>query len=146
MKTLTKQTFFKQIARLIITSTVFIIFFGNGVHIHNVFEHLFHHGHTHVTLHVHTSDVHHPESDFPDLHTDDHHQHQVASIDLIATFQQIASKKALPENSFLALSVGGFFNSTLNNCPPKLLDLAPPDLVVAQYHSLTLSLRAPPTV
>jgi len=143
VKKFTQHTLFKQIARLIITGTVFIILFGKGVHIHSILDHLFDHADIHVTLHAHPSDDHQPESG---LENEDHHQHPIASIDLSGTLTQSAKKKTVPETNVLAFAVPEKTNSVMNNSPPAPLAQPPPDLKLIQYHSFFFSLRAPPVV
>ncbi|CAN5399176.1 hypothetical protein BH23BAC3_BH23BAC3_18480 [soil metagenome] len=144
MKTITQNTLFKQVARLIIAGTVFIIFFGNGVHIHSIFDHLFDHGHIHVILHTHPSDDNHSETGLANLDAEDHHQHPIASIDLSATLNQSANKKEIPESNIFALAIPEQINSILNDSPPAQLAQPPPDLKLTQYHFFFFSLRAPP--
>ena len=145
MKKFTQHNFFKQIANLIITGTVFIILFGHGVHIHTVFDHLLDHGIIYVTLHVHPSDDHQSESDSANMETEDHHQHPIASIDLNATLEQSTNKKAIPATNTCALYVHEQLYSALNNSPPTLLAQPPPDLILSQDHLFYFSQRAPPT-
>jgi hypothetical protein len=138
------STYKKITAKLILTAIFICILFGNGLHLHSVFNHLFDHGDIHAYVHIHSSDSsdeHNPEFDDKDAH-----QHPTATVQLTGTLTQKTTSKASTNTDIF--SVSGALSSRKTSQFPRLhyLDLPPLDLFYQSNHFSSLSLRGPPLV
>lgn len=136
------STYKKITVKLILTAIFICILFGNGLHLHSVFNHLFDHGDIHAYVHIHSSDSsdeHNPEFDDKDAH-----QHPTATVDLTGTLTQKTSNKAFSERNILFEFVESPRVPKIIDQNPELLDLPPPDFINSPENSPPLFLRGPP--
>jgi len=133
---------FKLSANLLIAAIALCVMFGNGTHVHTVFDHFSDHGDIHAFVHVHpvdSKDDHNPEFD-----DEDTHQHPTATVELAGTLTQKTSNKVFSDTDGFS-AVGGFTRShVLKEQNPELLDLPPPDFIVSPQYFSSLFLRGPP--
>lgn len=141
---LTRKIAFKQTARLLIVASVLCVFFGNGVHVHALFDHMFEHGDVHAFVHSHSEDQaqnHSHAEAFDDRNT---HQHPTATVDLTGTITHKTTSKASP-NTELFSALGVLSSQRTLQSPILLyLDLPPPDHLYLSNHFSSYSLRGPP--
>ena len=133
----------KATVRFLILAGLVCAFFGNGVHIHSFFDHIFDHGDVHLVVHAHSH-----SDKAGDDHTSDseNEDHNVATIDLLGVISQ--SRVISVQNDI--------FNNSLANLPKSdfiidgrkllYLNLPPPDIQHSSLISVSFSLRAPPLV
>lgn len=134
---------FKLSAKLLITAVVLCVLFGNGTHLHTVFNHLSDHVDFHAFVHAHHVDTNHNSAE--EFDKKDTHQHPTVSIDLEGTLTQKTVHKAYTEENFF--TVAGEFPGvhSTKEVNEIFLDLPPPDLLILSDHYYSLSLRGPPT-
>lgn len=131
----------KSTAYFLIVAGLVCAFFGNGVHIHSFFDHIFDHGDVHLVVHAHS---HSDKAD--DNHTSDseNEDHEVATIDLFGVIAQsrvISVQNNVLHNSLATLPKSHFI---IEGRKLLYLNLPPPE---SQHFSLipvSFSLRAPP--
>lgn len=135
----------KITSALICAGLVFSVLFGQGTHLHSIFDHLFDHGDIHLYVHSHShsqSADHEHEGSGYDL--EDSHNHPISKLNLksvrTATHQQ---------NGFqLSPSFAGVISSdsefTVDDLHETYLNLPPPDHISSLYQKYSFSLRAPP--
>jgi hypothetical protein len=133
---------FRLSARLLITAVVLCVLFGNGTHLHTVFDHLSDHGDIHAILHAHPTEAGHSNTDEDD---NDAHDHPTVTVELEGTLAQKTVHEALTDITIAAGAgiIPGVHGTDHGN--PLFLDLPPPDLLVLYGNSSPLSLRGPPT-
>lgn len=133
---------FKLSAKLLIAASVLYVLFGNGTHVHTVFDQFTDHGHIHVYVHAHDADTKHDHNSGFDGKDD--HQHPTATIDLDGTLSQKTVFKVITvENIFTEAGVIPSIYS-MKEVNPLYLDLPPPDFLISTEYYYTLSLRGPP--
>jgi hypothetical protein len=133
----------KITAVLICAGLAFSILFGQGTHLHSIFDHLFDHGDVHVYVHSHShsSDQKHEGSGY-DL--EDSHNHPISTLNLksVRTMTPQQNGFQLSQSFVSVISVdSGSITDELN---PIFLDLPPPDQISSLYQRYSFSLRAPP--
>jgi hypothetical protein len=135
---------FKQTARLLIVASILCVFFGNGVHVHTMFDHLFDHGNVLAFVHSHSDDQDQNHSHAEEFDEKDAHQHPTATVDLTGILTQKTTNKA--STSTDSFSFQGFLSSYSISQSPILLylDLPPPDHLYQFNHFSSTSLRGPP--
>lgn len=135
---------FRHTARILIVASVLCVIFGNGVHVHAMFGHIFDHGDVHAFVHSHSGDQTQNHSHSKEFDDKDAHQHPTATVDLTATLTQETISKLTTINDIYSssgiLSVCGV-SKTLN---PLCLDLPPPDLLYYPDYYSSKSTRGPP--
>lgn len=133
-----------QTARLLIVATVLCVFFGSGVHVHALFDHLFDHGDVHTFVHSHSSDQTQNHSHAEEFDGKDEHQHPTATVNLTGTITQKTTGKVL--TNIEIFSASGVLSSRKNAQSSVLLylDLPPPDHLFQSNHLSSHSLRGPP--
>lgn len=141
---LTRKIAFKQTARLLIVASMLCVFFGNGVHVHAIFDHIFDHGDVHAFVHSHSEDQNQNHSHAKEFDDKDTHQHPTATVDLTGTLsQKTTNKSSTTTDSFS--SPGILSSHSVSQTPILLyLDLPPPDLLYKSSHFSFYSLRGPP--
>lgn len=135
---------FKQTARLLIVASILCVFFGNGVHVHALFDDLFEHGDVHAFVHSHSENHVQNHSHEEEFDEKDTHQHPTATVDLTGTLNQKTISKASTNTRLF--SVPAVFSSqrTLESPILLYLDLPPPDHLYQFNHFSSYSLRGPP--
>lgn len=141
---LTRKIAFKQTARLLIVASVLCVFFGNGVHVHALFDHMFEHGDVHAFVHSHSEDQAQNHSHTEAFDDRDTHQHPTATVDLTGTLSQKTTSKAFTNT--VLFSTAGIVKSQRTLQSPILLylDLPPPDHLYESNPLSSYSLRGPP--
>lgn len=141
---LTQKIAFKHTTRLLIIASALCVFFGNGVHVHAIFDHLFEHGDVHAIVHSHLEDHVQNHSHAEEFGDEDAHQHQTATVDLTGTITQKSTNKA-SANSDLFSSPGLLSNYSISQTiTPINLGLPPPEPEYHTNHFSSYSLRGPP--
>jgi hypothetical protein len=139
---LNQKIAFKQTAWLLILASMLCVFFGNGVHVHAIFDHLFEHGDVHAFVHAHSGDQNHSHAKEFDNKED--HQHPIATVDLTGTHTQKTTSKA-STNSDQFSSQGVLNSISISETPlPLFLDLPPPDNLFQFRYFSSYTLRGPP--
>lgn len=139
---LNQKIAFKQAAWLLILASMLCVFFGNGVHVHTIFDQLFEHGEVHAFVHSHSGDQNHSHAEVFDNIKD--HQHPIATVDLIGTYTQKTTSKA-STNSDQFSSDGVLSSISTSETPlPLFFDLPPPDDLYQSNTFSSYSLRGPP--
>lgn len=135
---------FKTAAKLLIVATILCVFFGNGVHVHAIFDHVFDHGDVQAFVHSHAEDQVPNHSHTDELDDKDAHQHPTATVDLTGTLTQKTSTKASTNPEFFP-SLGVFYiQRTLQSRILLYFDLPPPDHLYQSDYFSSYSLRGPP--
>ena len=133
---------FRISAKLLIAASFLCVLFGNGTHMHSVFDHFSDHGDIHAYVHAHTAESNHDHtSEFDEKDT---HQHPTATIELEGTLtHKSVMKVSSDENTSNEAGVIPVAHSykTVN---PLFSDLPPPDLIFLSDHFSSHSLRGPP--
>jgi len=142
-----KSTFFKLSANLLIIASVVCVLFGNGTHLHSVFDHFSDHGDIHIHLHAHSSDSgvedtgHAHSSDLDDR---DAHEHPTATVDLNGTISQKTSNSSF-DIEISSLAVGLFTEfSFVQEYSLEFQNLPPPKTPHSTDFFSSLLLRGPP--
>jgi len=135
---------FRSAAKLLIVASALCVFFGNGVHVHAIFDHILDHGDVHTFVHSHSEDQNQSHSHSDEFDNKDAHQHPTATVDLTGTLTQKTTSKASTNTELFYAP--GIFSSQRTLRPPILLylDLPPPDLLFQSNHFSSYSLRGPP--
>ena len=135
---------FRFTARLLIVASALCVFFGNGVHIHAIYDHVFEYGDVHAFLHSHSEDQTQNHSHAEEFDDKDTHQHPTATVDLTGTLTQKITSKASTDTKLF--SAPGFFSSqrTLHSPILLYLNLPPPDHLYQFNFFSSYSLRGPP--
>ena len=144
MINLTQKIAFKQTARLLIVASVLCVFFGNGVHAHAIFDHVFDHGDVHAFVHSHSKDQSQNYSHEEEVDDKDAHQHPTATVDLTGTLSQKTTSKASTSTELYSASGISSSQKIVRSTIPLYLDLPPPDHLFQQNHFSSYSLRGPP--
>lgn len=137
---------FKLSAKLLIAASLFCVLFGNGTHLHSVFDHFLDHGHIHAYVHAHPADSNydHNYNYAEEFDREDAHQHPTATIDL----EGILAPKTVDIvfSDEINFTEAGEIPSVHNikEVNPLFLDLPPPDPLVLSIHFSSFSLRGPP--
>lgn len=124
-------------AKLLLVSSFLCILFGNGLHIHPIFDH----GELHAVVHAHSSDV---VKTGKTLIDDSNGQHQVPSVELTGVLSH-NQKTAVDSPTTLVLS--SVFSGLVfypQKQPLTLFDLPPPKHVPTLYLLSSFSHRGPP--
>ncbi|WP_340106195.1 hypothetical protein [Rhodohalobacter sp. 8-1] len=139
-----KNILFKLTAKLLILASMLCVLFGNGTHIHTVFDHISDHSDVHVFVHSHSGDHsqgHNHTSNFDDIGT---HHHPTASVDLVGTMSQKTTITSFDYSDVIS-AAGGLSSLSISETPiPLFLDLPPPDDLYKSWHVSSNSLRGPP--
>ncbi len=98
----------KTLSQFLIAAGLLCAFFGNGVHIHSFFDHIFDHGDVHLVVHAHSH-----SDKAGDDHTSDseNEDHEVATIDLFGVIAQsrvISVQNDVLQNSLAILPQSDF--------------------------------------
>jgi hypothetical protein len=135
---------FKQTAKLLIAASILCVFFGNGVHVHAIFDHMFDHGDVHAFVHSHSDDHDQNHNHVEEVDDKDAHQHPTATVDLTGTLTQKTTSKTSADTELF--SAPGVLSSQRTLQSPILLylDLPPPDHLYHFNHFSSYSLRGPP--
>ncbi len=141
MLKLLDHTAFKKAANLLIFGSMLCILFGEGTHLHSVFDHFSDHGDIHAGVHAHSSNEVQAESSF---NGEKDHRHEVASADIDGVLAQSVKSRVELTRAFAVPPFPIDLVSHLNNQPSVFFNLPPPVKVASQYSSLSFSLRAPP--
>jgi len=141
---LTQKIAFKQTARLLLVASVLCVFFGNGVHVHAIFDHVFDHGDVHAFVHSHSKDQSQNHSHEEEVDDKDAHQHPTATVDLTGTLSQKTTSKASTSTELYSASGISSSQKIVRSTIPLYLDLPPPDHLFQQNHFSSYSLRGPP--
>ncbi|MBD3617697.1 MAG: hypothetical protein HUJ22_14155 [Gracilimonas sp.] len=138
-----KSTTYKKFTiNLVLIALFLCTLFGNGLHLHSIFNHLFDHGDIHTYVHVHPVDTDHSHNlEFDDK---DAHQHPTATVDLTGTLTQKTTTKAFSERNILFEFVESPRVPKIIDQNPELLDLPPPDFINSPEDFPPLFLRGPP--
>ena len=144
MINLTQKIAFKQTARLLLVASVLCVFFGNGVHVHAIFDHVFDHGDVHAFVHSHSKDQSQNHSHEEEVDDKDAHQHPTATVDLTGTLSQKTTSKASTSTELYSASGISSSQKIVRSTIPLYLDLPPPDHLFQQNHFSSYSLRGPP--
>ncbi len=138
MKTILTHNVFKQIAGILIIGCALTILFGEGAHLHAVFDHFNDHNNdVHTLFHAHSDDK------GSDAESEEH-QHEVSSIDIYGILASgVKADVIIDATSNLFISTAIIF-AEFDDQPNYLFDLPPPDKSFNQYHSFSFSLRGPP--
>ena len=144
MISLTQKIAFKQTARLLLVASVLCVFFGNGVHVHAIFDHVFDHGDVHAFVHSHSKDQSQNHSHEEEVDDKDAHQHPTATVDLTGTLSQKTTSKASTSTELYSASGISSSQKIVRSTIPLYLDLPPPDHLFQQNHFSSYSLRGPP--
>jgi len=141
---LTQKIAFKQTARLLIVASILCVFFGNGVHVHAIFDHMFEHGDVHAFVHSHSEDQTQNHSHAEEVDNKDAHQHPTATVNLTGTLSQKTTSNASTNTELYSAS--GLLSSQkiVRSAIPLYLDLPPPDHLFQQNHFSSYSRRGPP--
>lgn len=133
---------FKISAKLLIAASVLCVLFGNGTHVHSVFDHFSDLGEIHIYVHAHPADSNHNHNS--GLDGKDTHQHPTVTIDLEGTLTQKTVNKAFTDEviSTEAGEIPSVHNKKEVN--PLFLDLPPPELLILSDLFSSHSLRGPP--
>jgi hypothetical protein len=140
----TQKIAFKQTARLLIVASVLCVLFGNGVHVHALFDHMFEHGDVHAFVHSHSDDQSRNHSHAKEFDDKDAHQHPTATVDLTGTLTQKTTNKAYTNTDFFSAPDISSSKRTLQSPILLYLDLPPPDHLYQSNHFSSYSLRGPP--
>ncbi|HKL15043.1 MAG TPA: hypothetical protein VJ915_05375 [Balneolaceae bacterium] len=120
------------------------VLFGNGTHIHAVFDQIFDHGDVHVFVHSHSdapSQDHDHASEFDDIDTNNH---PTATVDLTGTMIQQTTNNSFGNTDIFSTS-GDLSSHSISETPnPLFLDLPPPDDLYQSSYFSSYSLRGPP--
>jgi hypothetical protein len=133
---------YKSTIKLLIIASVLCVLFGNGTHIHSVFDHFSDHGDLHSYVHAHPADSNHSHN--RELDDKGAHQHPTATIDLAGTLIQKASSKVIVFSNEAYVNVEGVSIHFFRQHNPVFLDLPPPDFILSPEFDSSLSLRGPP--
>lgn len=133
---------FKLFAKLLIVTSVLCVLFGNGAHVHTIFDHLSDHGDIHAYVHAHPSDITHDHK--PGLNNDDAHQHPTATVDLTGTLTQKTTSRSSIDTDLFSASVFLGSHTIQQTLISLYLDLPPPDHLYHSNHFSPYSLRGPP--
>jgi len=141
---LTRKIAFKTTARLLVVASVLCVFFGNGVHVHAIFDHMFEHGDVHAFVHSHSEDQTQNHNHAEEFDNKDAHQHPTATVDLKGTITNKTTSKA-STNTELYSTPGALSSQKIVRSPiPLYLDLPPPNHLFQQNHFSSYSRRGPP--
>ncbi len=133
---------YKFSANLLIVASVLCVLFGNGTHVHTVFDQFSDHGDMHVYMHSHHADTNHDhKSDFDGK---DDHQHSTATVDLDGTLSQKTVYKVLTDQNIFTESGEIPSIYSMKELNPLYLDLPPPDFLILPEYFYSSSLRGPP--
>lgn len=133
-----------QTARLLIVASILCVFFGNGVHAHALFDHIFAHGDVHAFVHSHSSDQTQNHSHAEEFGDKDAHRHRTASVDLTGTLTQKTTSEASTNTELFSAPHVLSSQNIVRSPIPLYLDLPPPDHLFQSVHSSSYSLRGPP--
>lgn len=135
---------FKLCAKLLIIASMLCVLFGNGTHIHAVFDHIFDHGDVHVFVHSHSdapSQDHNHTDESDDINT---HNHPTATVDLAGTMIQNTTNTFYGTTDIFSASGVSSSHSISETPNPLFLDLPPPDDLYQSWYFSSYSLRGPP--
>lgn len=135
----------KITAAFICAGLAFSVLFGQGAHLHSIFDHLFDHGDIHVYVHSHShsqSADHEHEGSGYDF--EDSHNHPITKLNLKSVRTTTHQQNGFQLSQYFAGVISGDTEPTADELNPTYLDLPPPDLISDLYHSYSFSLRAPP--
>jgi hypothetical protein len=133
------------LSQFILAGCLFFVFFGQGVHLHELTVHLDAHFDLHLHMHAHES------ADSPledESQESDSHQHEVnSSADIVATLNTPVpfNPELETDGSFLPVSAE-IVASLSSEDTPTLFDLPPPRAASDPYHLSSYSHRGPPLV
>lgn len=129
-------------AKLLITASLLCVCFGNGIHVHTVFDQFSDHGDIHVYVHAHTADANHDHE--LELDENNDHQHPTATVDLNGTLSQNTVKTVFADENIY--SEVGVISSvySMKEVNPLYMNLPPPDFIIVSEYFNSLSLRGPP--
>lgn len=133
----------KITASVICAGFVFSVLFGQGTHLHSIFDHLFDHGDIHVYVHSHSHSADH-EHEGSGYDFEDSHNHPISKLNLKSVRTSTPQQNGFQlSESFVGVASGGseFTTDELN---PTYLDLPPPDRTSSLNQCYSFSLRAPP--
>lgn len=134
----------KACSNLIVIGFLLSIMFGQGIHLHTIFDNLFDHGafHVYVHSHSHSPDYEHEDGFGYDL--EDSHNHPISTLNLKSVRTNTPQQNIIQLSQSFASVILGNSESTADELNPTYLDLPPPDRISNLYHRYSFSLRAPP--
>jgi hypothetical protein len=143
VENLKNHSVFKISARWLLVASILCIWFGNGVHIHSLMDHIFDHGDVHFILHAH--------NDLDNSSENDHHSsspesqnHEVAKVDLNGVLSPIRLLVTQPDLLTNTVAVVSHEDLRISSGSVFELDLPPPDIGESRFSPTSFSLRAPP--
>lgn len=135
---------FEQIAKLLIVASVLCVFFGNGVHVHAMFDHIFEHGNVHIFVHSHSGEQTQHHGHFKEFDDRDVHQHPTATVDLTATLTHKTVSKVSTNTDIFSSSGILSVRDISKTLIPLYLDLPPPELIYYVDYLSSYTTRGPP--
>ncbi|MDX1591621.1 MAG: hypothetical protein R3283_06650 [Balneolaceae bacterium] len=135
---------FNYVANLVITASVLCVLFGNGVHVHAIFDHIFDHGDLHAFVHSHAEDQSQNHSHAEEFSDENTHQHPTATVNLIGTLTQKTISKVFEDSELFSSSAILTSNIFTKASILLYLDRPPPDPLYQSEHFSSYTLRGPP--
>jgi hypothetical protein len=133
----------KITAALICAGLAFSVLFGQGTHLHSIFDHLFDHGDIHVYVHSHSHSADH-EHEGSRFDLEDSHNHPISELNLKSVRTSTPQQNGFQLSQTFVGVVSFDAGSITDELNPTYLDLPPPDHISDLDYSYSFSLRAPP--
>lgn len=134
----------KITAVLICAGLAFSVLFGQGTHLHSIFDHLFDHGDIHIYVHSHSNSSDHEHDEGTGFDLKDSHNHPISKLNLKSVRTTTSHQNLILLSNSFAGVISGDSESTADNLLATYLDLPPPDRISNLYQRYSFSLRAPP--
>lgn len=134
----------KVCANLILIGFSLSILFGQGIHFHTIFDHLFDHGDIHVYVHSHSHSSDHEHDEGTGFDLKDSHNHPIAKLNLKSVRTTTPHQNGFQVSQSFAGVISGDSESIADHLHATYLDLPPPYRISDIYHLYSFSLRAPP--
>lgn len=120
------------------------VFFGNGVHVHALFDHMFEHGDVHAFVHSHSEDQTQNHGHAKEIDDKGAHQHPTATVDLTGTLTQKTTSKASTNTELFSTPAVLSSQRSLQSVILLYLDLPPPNHLYQSNPFSSFSPRGPP--
>ncbi|WP_428236511.1 hypothetical protein [Gracilimonas sp.] len=144
MEKLNNHILFKSAANLVIVASILCVLFGNGLHVHALFDHIFDHGDVHAFVHIHSNEQDQNHSHAKEFDDKDAHRHPTATVELTGTLNQKTTNKVSTNTELFSSPAVLSSQRTLQSPILLYLDLPPPDHLYQSNHFSSYSLRGPP--